>query len=114
MQTQSRSKSDKQGRLNPFSVTALGQGPAPDNQPEVRDIPVAGPALDRYEVFSGVSVDVCSKPHVDSSRLATEKDNPFLQEDANQLSRHLTPEATGIKVRKEPITFENSRRNDDE
>jgi hypothetical protein len=69
------SKADNKGRLNPYSVTALGAGPAPDNLPE-----------NRQPVFPSQQ----SSPNV------------FRQEDPTQASRMLTLESQGQTVNLRP------------
>ncbi len=69
--SQDGSKADSKGRLNPFSVTAPRDGPSPPAQPE-----------NRQPVFPSQQSDP----------------NVFDESDPNQLSRHLTPESTGIAV----------------
>jgi hypothetical protein len=73
--SQDGSKADKKGVLNPYAVTAPGAGPSPNAQPE-----------NRQPVFPSQQSD----PSV------------FDQSDPNQLSRHLTPESTGVTVNLRP------------
>ena len=65
------SKADSKGRLNPYAVTAPGDGPSPPAQPE-----------NRQPVFPSSQSDP----------------NVFRQEDPNQTNRQLTPSSANISV----------------
>jgi hypothetical protein len=85
-----------QGDQNPLAPVPLGQSPSTPNpsQPGTYDDSTVQPG--RYEVFSGQSVAVGEKSATNHPRVAGP--DVFDQSDPNQLSRHLTPESTGVRV----------------
>jgi hypothetical protein len=92
----SRGTKPTTGEQNPLLHVPLGMSPSTPNEPQPSVGDEARSQPGRYEVWSGKSVPAGEKSATNHPRLADE--NVYHQEDPAQASRHLTPEATGIRI----------------